>query len=80
MTVLTLVMIAGLVTIVGLLVIRLMQPTALPLPENITLPEGTKASAVTLGPGWYGIVTQDNQFLIFDADDGALRQTVTINE
>ncbi len=77
-TVLTAVMILGLLTIVALLVIRLGAARPLPLPDLITLPEGATATAFTRGSDWYAVVTGDNRILIFDAETGAIRQTVTI--
>ncbi|WP_027260947.1 DUF6476 family protein [Sedimentitalea nanhaiensis] len=80
-TTLTAVMIFGLLIIVGLLVMRFSQDSArksLPLPETIALPDGLAAQAVTYGPGWYAVVTADQQILIYDANSGALRQTIQI--
>lgn len=79
-TVLTAVMILGLVTVVALLVIRLQAPApaALPLPETIALPEGTRATAFTQGRDWYAVVTEGDEILIFDRTTGALRQRVEI--
>lgn len=70
-------MIAGVITIVALLVTRL-NGAALPLPETITLPDGAKAQAVTAGNGWYAVVTTDNRILIFDRLTSTLQQEVTI--
>ena len=79
-TVLTAVMICGLLVIIGLFVTRLSAtPPALPLPDEITLPEGTTARAFTLGPDWYAIVTTDDEILIYNRATGELRQTVTLN-
>lgn len=72
-------MIAGLLTLIALFVTRLPGRNALPpLPAAITLPGGTTAEAFTRGRGWIGVVTQDGQFLIYDATTGALRQTVQV--
>ncbi len=79
-TTLTATMILGLLTIVALLVIRFTGETAtLSVPDEITLPDGTTATAFTRGGGWYAIVTSDNQILIYDANTNALRQTVKVN-
>ena len=79
-TVLAGTMIAGLITIIVLIVIRF--PTAMAarpaLPETIALPAGAKASAVTFGRGWVAVVTEADEILIFDAGTGALTQTVPI--
>ncbi|MDQ7079608.1 MAG: DUF6476 family protein [Paracoccaceae bacterium] len=80
-TILTASMIAGLVTIIALIVIRVpkvMQSVA--LPDAITLPDGSKASSFTQGPDWYAVVTTDDRILIFNRDDGKLRQEITIRK
>ena len=76
-TTLTAVMIAGIVTIVVLLVIRLPGPPA-PLPEALRLPGGTTALAFTRGPDWFAVVTGDDRILIY-GEDGALRQEVRLD-
>jgi hypothetical protein len=79
-TVLTAVMICGVLGIVALLVIRLSHPVGGPvLPAAVTLPEGAEADAVTVGRGWVGVVTADGRFLVYDAQTGDLRQTLTID-
>ena len=59
-TVLTVTMILGLIIVIGLLVTRLgglrTGPEAL-LPAHLSLPDGAKAQAVTLGKGWVAVVT-----------------------
>lgn len=77
-TVLTAVMIGGVLVVIGLLVTRLNNDTPV-LPDQITLPDGTQPRAFTQGPDWYAIVTTDNTILIFDRLTGKLRQTVTID-
>lgn len=84
-TILTGTMIVGVVVIIGLLVMRINgnpAPTALSpdLPADITLPEGTRATAFTMGNTWYAVVTADDKILIFDRKTGILRQTVQIRE
>ena len=76
-TTLMVVMIGGLLVIVGLFVIRL-SPGAPVLPENIRLPDGATAQAVTVGSTWYAIVTGDDTILIYDRATGRLRQTVAL--
>lgn len=73
---LTITMIAGVITIVALLVTKLNGPV--PLPEAISLPDGAKAQAVTVGADWVGVVTTDNRILIFDRLTGALRQDIAL--
>lgn len=82
-TALTGVMIFGIIAIVVLLALRLQRDDGArlpPLPAAITLPQGTVALAVTAGPGWYAVVTDDNRILIFDAASGALRQNTAIEQ
>lgn len=73
-------MILGLITIIALIVIRF--PAAMSarpaLPEAVTLPEGTRAEAVTMGRGWIAVVTDTDEIVILDAKTGALRQRVAI--
>ncbi len=75
-------MIAGLITIIVLLVIRLPSATAVRpvLPGNVTLPEGLTAEAVTFGPGWIAVVTDGGEILVLDAETGELRQRVMIGK
>ena len=84
--VLMVVMIAAVITVVALLVTRMPAgqgslPPVLPespvLPENLALPAGAAPLAVTFGPGWVAVVTDQNRILVFD-DSGALRQEVAI--
>ena len=77
-TVLTAVMIGGVVLIIALLVIRLNEKPAL-LPELVVLPEGVEAKAVTMGESWFAIVTQNDEILIYDRLSGKLRQSVKID-
>ena len=80
-TVLTGTMIVGVVVIIGLLVMRInSKPATQAMPANITLPDGTTASAYTVGAGWYAVVTTGNEILIFDRASGALRQTIQITD
>ncbi len=76
-TVLTATMIVGVLVIITLLVIRL-QTSPPPLPERISLPEGTKAVAFTQSETWYAVVTEDDRILIYSPDTGALVQDIEI--
>lgn len=79
-TVLTGVMIVGMVTLVILFFTRFpggSDTPALPqLPDRIALPGDAQPQAVTTGPGWLAVVTQDGRILFFDAETGALLQEV----
>lgn len=72
-------MIVGVITVVSLLVTRMpnANATAPALPATISLPAGTTAQAVTMGKGWIGVVTDDNHFLVFDAQGKPL-QDITL--
>jgi hypothetical protein len=48
------------------------------MPRSITLPDGSSAQAFTQGRGWYAVVTDADEILIFDQLTGELRQTVAI--
>ncbi|MFP4239527.1 DUF6476 family protein [Rhodosalinus sp.] len=76
-TALTATMVVGLLVVIGLLVIRLTDRAPV-LPEVIALPGDAKAVALTQGPGWYAVVTDDDRILIYDRDTGALVQTVQV--
>lgn len=76
-TALTLTLILGVITIVGLLVTRLPLGTVQPFPENLALPDGAVPQAITRGSGWVAVVTADNRILIFDTA-GTLTQEVAI--
>lgn len=74
---LTLTLILGVITIVGLLVTRLPLPQAASFPEKLALPAGAEPQAITKGEGWFAVVTRDGRILIFDAA-GRLTQEVQI--
>ncbi len=77
-TVLTVVMIGGVLVIIALLVIRLSEkPPA--LPDVIELPDGAKAQAFTQGTGWFAVVTGDDRILIFNRQTGQLMQEVRVD-
>jgi hypothetical protein len=82
-TALTATLILGVITIVGLLVIRLGSLGAPPpLPPELTLPPGESARAVTLGEGWVAVVTVDRagreRIRVLDRATGAERAVTEI--
>ncbi|MEM1233239.1 MAG: DUF6476 family protein [Pseudomonadota bacterium] len=80
-TVLTIVMIAGVLSIVALLVIRLGDtPTGVAVPSQIALPEGTRALAVTQTPSNILVVTERQNLLIFNASGTELLGAVQLGE
>ncbi|MDA8747388.1 DUF6476 family protein [Litoreibacter sp.] len=78
-TTLTAVMIGGLLILIALIVIRVGQPAAtLAIPAQISMPDGTTATAFTTTTDWYAVVTTNNQILIFDRVTNELIQTIDI--
>lgn len=79
---LTITLIVGVIVTVAAVVTRMpgRAPAIVALPDNVTLPNGATASAVTFGPGWYAVVTTDNRILIFDRASGTMRQEVAIGK
>lgn len=79
-TTLTVVMIGGIVAVVALLVIRMPSAealTAAPVPDALTLPDGTTPLAFTRARDWFAVVTDDERILIY-RNDGSLRQEVRL--
>ena len=74
-------MIAGLITIIALLVIRFPSVSSKrpALPAEVSLPDGLSAEAITFGRGWIAVVTDTNEILILDEGSGAVRQRVQID-
>ena len=78
-TALTVTMIAGFIVLVTVVVMRFNADTApVAWPETITLPEGVTAQAVTRGPDYLLVVTDDGRALIFDKEGTDLRQEIKI--
>ncbi len=82
-TALTVTLILGVITIVGLLVIRLARVTPPPeLPVAISLPAGETATAMTRGEGWVAVVTIDQRgaerIRVIDAETGTARGVTDI--
>lgn len=75
------VMIAGFLVLIGALVMRL-NAEGPALPEQVALPDGSRATAFTQGGDWYAVVARDEagaqSILIYDRLTGRLRQTVPI--
>ncbi|UWQ89388.1 hypothetical protein K3727_11155 [Rhodobacteraceae bacterium M382] len=79
-TVLTAVMIVGVVIVVGLLVTRLKSgPAQMALPDQIVLPDGTRPQAFTQGATWFAVVTHDDRILVFSREDGRLVQDIAVS-
>jgi len=77
-TILTVTMIAGFLTIVALFVMRFSEMGSVELPDQISLPEGVSATAFTRGGDWFAVVTADDEILIYSRVTGNLRQRIRI--
>ena len=75
-TILTGVMIVGLITVVALLVTRL-PGAAITLPERLALPPGAEVVAVTQAPSYWIATTTDDRLLVF-APDGSFRREIAL--
>lgn len=71
-------MIGGVITITTVLVTRMPDGNTIPLPENLTLPNGTNAESFTLGPDYILITTTDARILIYNRD-GTFRKEAPLN-
>lgn len=77
-TVLTVTMILGFLTIVGLFVMRFSEMGRVELPDRISLPDGAEATAFTQGDDWFAVVTDGGEILIYSRVTGNLRQRIVI--
>lgn len=77
-TVLTAVMIVGVVLIVLLLAIRLNAPAAPSFPEMLALPDGVTPLAVTRGPDFLLVVGQDGRTFVLDPTGSEIRQEIIL--
>lgn len=78
-TALTVTMILGFLTIVALFVMRFTQMNRVELPDAIVLPDGSTATAFTRGEGWFAVVTDADEILIYSRVTGNLRQRIKID-
>ncbi|MEO8531149.1 MAG: DUF6476 family protein [Deltaproteobacteria bacterium] len=76
-TVLTVVMIVGMITVVGLLILKLNTGDALPVPQSLSVPDGAVVKAVTTTATEMIVLTED-RVLIYDRTSGALRASVAL--
>jgi hypothetical protein len=78
-TALTVTMIVGFIVLIAVVVMRFNATTTAPLPDSIALPADTSATAITRGPDWLAIVTDDGRILIYDLDGTTLRQEIAVD-
>ena len=77
-TILTVTMIGGVLTVVVLLVMQFGAIRDIPLPTEVVLPDGASAVAFTQGSDWYAVVTDADEILVFSRTTGVLRQRIEI--
>lgn len=77
-TVLTLVMIGGIVLIVALLWLRLNAPPASVFPDSLALPGGAVPRAVTRADGFLAVVTEDARIFILDPAGTRVIDEITV--
>ncbi|MDA5094714.1 DUF6476 family protein [Aliiroseovarius sp. KMU-50] len=78
-TTLTATTIIGLIVLITVIVMRFQQENVVPLPDELVLPAGVTATAVTRGPGWFAVVTDDERILILEPDGQTIRREVSIS-
>ncbi|UWQ05715.1 DUF6476 family protein [Aliiroseovarius crassostreae] len=79
-TTLTATTIIGLIVLITVIVMRFQQESVVPLPQELVLPQGAVAVAVTRGPGWFAVVTEDERILILEPDGRTIRREVAISK
>ncbi|WP_424941715.1 DUF6476 family protein [Aliiroseovarius crassostreae] len=79
-TTLTATTILGLIVLITVIVMRFQQENVVPLPDELVLPAGVTATAVTRGPGWFAVVTEDERILILEPDGQTIRREVAISK
>ena len=77
-TLLTVSMIVGILTIAALLAFKLRSEN-INFPQTLTLPDGTKPIAFTQTKDWYSIITEANEILIY-RNDGTLIKSITVQD
>ena len=77
-TLLTVSMIVGILTIAVLLAFKLHSEN-IDFPQTMTLPDGTKPIAFTQTKDWYSVITDTNEILIYK-NDGTLIQSIIISD
>ena len=77
-TLLTISMILGILTIAALLAFKLRSEN-INFPQKLTLPDGTKPKAFTQTKDWYSIISETNEILIYK-NDGTLIKSITVQD
>jgi len=78
-TALSVTMIVGFIVLVTVVVMRFNADTApTAWPEEIALPEGATISAITRGPDFLVVVSDDGRVLVYSPDGQTLRQEIAV--
>ena len=77
-TLLSVSMIVGILTIAALLAFKLRSEN-INFPQTLTLPDGAKPIAFTKTKDWYSVITETNEILIYK-NDGTLIQSIIVSE
>ena len=77
-TLLTVSMILGILTIAALLAFKLRSEN-INFPQTLTLPDGTKPIAFTQTKDWYSIISETNEILIYK-NDGTLIRSIAVQD
>ena len=77
-TLLTVSMILGILTIATLLAFKLRSEN-INFPQTLTLPDGTKPIAFTQTKDLYSIISETNEILIYE-NDGTLIKSITVQD
>jgi hypothetical protein len=77
-TLLTVSMIVGILTIAALLAFKLHSEN-INFPQMLILPDGTKPIAFTQTKDWYSVITDTNEILIFK-NNGTLIQSIAVQD
>ena len=75
-TLLTVSMIVGILSIATLLAFKLRSEN-LNFPQTLTLPDGSKPIAFTQTKDWYSVITDSNEILVYK-NDGTLIKSITV--
>jgi hypothetical protein len=77
-TLLTVSMIAGILTIAAMLAFKLRSEN-INFPQTLIIPDGTKPIAFTQTKEWYSVTTETNEILIYK-NDGTLIQSIKVQD
>ncbi len=76
-------MIVGFAIIVMLFVLRFKDLGSRPVvqyPDVIDVPQGVRITSYTQGEGWYLLVTETQEILVFDQSSGELLQRIELKQ